>query len=270
MCKASFIAYRVVFPGQVSWRGHFLRVKRPLFAGIMVDITLQKGERRMRLFERFGKQGRDAVDELQEVYQEMVQLHNRLEACEREWARLRDVDEQLREAEFVRHSAKAVSDKLNEVYRDVQLISEAIRTDDRETRRFVVQQVHQMESLANQTIAESKEALATEVAALKEELQKWIEESQAEWRAGVEAEWKERMSRLEEKQSQLESTMQSLQDQLREQQKKEQALDDLVTKFAQKEADWEKRLKRRGRLVMIAILVCFALSVWSLYTSLIA
>jgi Skp family chaperone for outer membrane proteins len=78
------------------------------------------------------------------------------------------------------------------------------------------------------------------------------------------------MSRLEEKQSQLESTMQSLQDQLREQQKKEQALDDLVTKFAQKEADWEKRLKRRGRLVMIAILVCFALSVWSLYTSLIA
>ncbi|MFC7439713.1 hypothetical protein [Laceyella putida] len=222
----------------------------------------------MGLFDRFSsKEEIGKSGELQEIYEELIHLYNKLEVWEGELAQLRKADQQLQEAAAVRQSAMMVSEKLSEVYRDVQLISEAIRKDDRETRRFVVQHVGKMESTARNALAEAREAIASEIASFKGDLSQLVDQTHRELKKRMEDEWQELICRLEEKQSQHDSAIQALQDQLNEWQKKnEQMVTGLNAEFMQKEERWKSQLKQRDRLLIIAMLVSIALSAWSLLT----
>lgn len=213
----------------------------------------------MGLFDRFSKGEPVRSIEFQDIYEELIRLHKQLQVWEGQLNKLRKVDHQLQEVASIRQSAMMVMEKLSELYRDVQLISEAIRKDDRETRQIVADNLDKME-------VNARNAVASEVASFKEDLSKLVEQTKQEMSEQMQEKWQEWMKSFEEKQSQQDSTIESLQEQLREwQQKNKQLVTGLNAEFRQKEERWESQLKQRDRLVIIAMLVCVVMSLCALF-----
>ncbi|MBA4495705.1 hypothetical protein ACFO25_03295 [Paenactinomyces guangxiensis] len=193
----------------------------------------------MGLLERLSKkETKERMEELADIHDEILNIHHKLERFDRQLARFREADQQLQEAFSIKKSSRVVAEKLDEVYRNVQLISEAIRKDDKEMRTYILQHVDKMEWIAKNVHADAeklKEQAKTElsanyqkeVAIFKNTYTQSLEQFQQEMKQQTENQLRETSQLMEEKLDQhqldlkqLEVQLQTWNEHVKEEQKK--------------------------------------------------
>jgi hypothetical protein len=232
----------------------------------------------MGLFERLSKkETKEKEEELLDIYEEILNIHNKLERFDNQLAQLREVDQQLQEAISIKKAAAMVAEKLEEAYRDVQLISKAIKKDDKEMRNFIVQQVAKIELIAKKFKEQVRMELSAdyqkEVTTFKETYAQSLEQFQQEMKQQTENLLEETSKVMEKRHAKYQSAMQQLENELqilnehvREEQKKhEQELSDLKKELLQKEKLWQRERKQRDIMIIAAILLLSSLSLWALW-----
>ncbi len=152
-----------------------------------------------------------------------------------------------------------VAEKLEEIYRDVQLISEAIRKDDKEMRSYILQQVDNMKLIAKDVLVDVEklnEQLRTKVSA---DFQKEVTSFKESFTESLD-QFKQEIK--EQTENQLLSWNKNIQE---KQKKNEQELQDLKEELVEKEKLQSKRMKQRDIMFIAAFLLLFSLSIWSVW-----
>ncbi|WP_044640124.1 coiled-coil domain-containing protein [Risungbinella massiliensis] len=244
----------------------------------------------MGLLERLvKKESHEKEEGLTEILDEMLNIHNRLEQLDNQFVQLKKVDQQLEEANSMKHSALMVANKLEEIYRDVQLISQAIRNDDNELRSYIQQQVNKIEFIEKNSLDEIKkygEQIRAEISMdhqnkmtdlkesydqqqltlqqLENQLQTWNENLQKEQKKqkAFQESIDERQLALQQLENQIHTHNEKVQ---AEQKKKEEELAELRNTLSQKEKIWQSQMKRRDVIFASAFLLLTSISLWALW-----
>lgn len=235
----------------------------------------------MGFFNRFSAKNTGRYPEVfQEIYEELGNMYNQIERIQREISSFRQIDQKLKQATTINQSAVMISQKLNETYRDVQLIQKSIQKDDQETCAYVRQQRKNIEELIRQLHEKSGEIqkeiekqMADALDQHKEKFTDWVNEKQEEKQQRLDEHAKKILESLdqhqkeyEEQKEDLDKKLKSLRETIEAEQKKwAENLSVLNKTILEKEEKWQQRSKLQNLIYSILFLLSLALSAWSLW-----
>lgn len=232
----------------------------------------------MGFFERFsnyhdGKGQKEFV----EIYQEMKTIYAQIEKIKQELAQFHKVDQQLKQTSAINQSAVMITQKLQQTYRDIQLISESIKKDDQETCAYVRQQrkkINEMTEQFHQNLADQKEELQNLIIAEHKQQQEafktWIRQEQEEKQQQLDEHARTLLDKINQQKQESKEEKENMEkklDQLREivettQKEWSENLDQLKRTILQKEEEQQQKLKKRTLLLAFLLVLPTALSLW--------
>ena len=238
----------------------------------------------MGFFNRFSAKNPGRYPEaFQEIYEELGKMYHQIERIQREISSFRQIDQKLKQATTINQSAVMISQKLNETYRDVQLIQKSIQKDDQETCAYIRQQRKQIEELIRQLHEKSGEIqkeiekqMASALDQHKEKFTDWVNEKQEEKQKQLDEHAKkilesldQRQKEYEEQKEDLDKKLKSLSENIEAEQKKwSENLSVLNKTILEKEEKWQQSSKRQTWIFSILFLLSVALSAWALWNTL--
>jgi chromosome segregation ATPase len=236
------------------------------------------GESDMGFFNRFS--ANNTGEALQEIYEELGNMYHQIERIKREISSFRQIDQKLKQATTINQSAVMISQKLNETYRDVQLIQKSIQKDDQETCAYIRQQRKNIEDLIgqlHQKTGEIQEEIEKQMAGALDQHQEkftdWVNEKQEEKQKQLDEHAKKILESLDQRQKEYEEKKEELDDKLKnlketieaEQKKWTENLAQLNKVILEKEEMWQQKSKRQTILFSILFLLSLALSAGALW-----
>lgn len=237
----------------------------------------------MSFFERFSndRYGKSQA-EFNEFYQEIKNLYTQIEKIKQELARFHKVDEQLKQTAVINQSAVMITQKLQETYRDVQLISESIRKDDQETCAYVRQQrnkINEMTEQFHQELDQQREEFQNLIInghqQQKEAFETWIRQKEEEKKQQLDEHAQTLMTKIDQQKQEHTENMDKKLDQLREivetaQKEWSENLEQLKQTLLQKETEQLKKAKQRTLLFTFSLLLTMAFSLGAFIHSFLA
>lgn len=227
----------------------------------------------MNLLKRLSRQEvKDHSEEISEIYDEMLQMHQRIEFMEGQLSTFQMVNEQLEDATMIKESAYLVSEKLKEMYQEIQITKDVNREENLETKNYIHQLVKQMEdSVANMVrfTDQHKNEMTSNIKFMQDEVTNFqdtytrlVESTKEELKQEMEVLYEEKRKESQMAQQQLQNQIEQLNSRLQEEQ---QALRDFQLEVSHRDREFQKQVRQKNLMIYINYVLFASLVIWNVW-----
>lgn len=227
----------------------------------------------MNLLKRLSRQEvKDHSEEISEIYDEMLQMHQRIEFMEGKLSTFQIINEQLEDAAMIKESAYLVSEKLKEMYHEIQITKDVNREENVETKNYIHQLIKQMEdTVANlvrfsdqhkNEIKSNIQLFEDEVKSFQNTYTRLIESTKEELKKEMEVRYQDQLKESQIAQQKLQNQIELINSQIQEEQL---VVRDLKLEMTHQGQEFQKQLRQKNLMIYVSYFLIASLVVWNLY-----